>query len=120
MATFEETLVSLIEDGSSVKCYPLEKPQNLVTPAAVYKRISTGRERIHGVKSTFNRVRISLVVYGQTYAAVRSAVSTINGLLDENTTSFSLAYLSDQQDFKEPEAGLFFTYLEYVLFGHLD
>lgn len=120
MATFEETLVGVVEGGSSIKCYPLEKPQGIATPVAVYKRISTGRGRIHGVKSTFNRVRMSVVVYGRSYADVRTAVSTINGLLDENTASFSLAYLSDQQDFAETEAGLFFTYLEYVLFGHMD
>jgi len=120
VATFEETLVSVIEVGSDIKCYPLEKPQGISTPVAVYRRISTGRGRVHGVKSTFNRVRMSVVVYGRTYADVRAAVSTINGLLDENKTSFSLAYLSDQQDFIEPDAGLFFTYLEYVLFGHMD
>lgn len=117
--TFEETLISTLASGSIV-CYPLEKPQGVTTPVAVYKRLTTNRERIHGSKSTFNRIRMSITLYGTTYSAVKTAVGTVNTLLDENTTNFSLAYLYDQKDFPKDDSGLFSTYLEYVIFGHLN
>jgi hypothetical protein len=119
MTDVETTLYSLITSGS-VACYPLEKPQTISTPVAVYKRLTTNRQRIQGVKSTFNKVRMSISVYGNTYSSVKSAVSTINGLLDENTNNFTLAVLLDQKDFKESETGLFHIYLEYFIFAHAN
>jgi len=119
MATFEDVLVLTLQSGSTVQCYPIEKPQQVTTPVCVYKRISTVRERVHNTKSTFNRVRMGLTVYGTTFKAVKTVITNINTKLDENTTDFTLSYLTDQKDFKDPDNGLYYTYLEYVLFGHM-
>lgn len=120
MATFEETLVSLIEGNSSLKCYPLQKPQAVTVPVVVYKRLTTTPQRIQNGKSTFNQVRMALTIYGASYAEVRSAGVEVNNLLDLNQVEFNLAYLVDQKDFKDPEAGLYYTYIEYVILAHLD
>lgn len=120
MATFEEKLVTVVEGGSSLKCYPMEKPQSVSTPVVVYKRLSTLRNRVFGARSTFNRVRMSTTIYGTTYSAVKSAEDTLIGLLDENTTDFSVSYLVDLREFKEPESGLYYAYMEFIIFGHLN
>lgn len=120
MATFEDVLVSTLQSGSTVQCYPIEKPQSVTTPVCVYKRISTVRERILNSKSTFNRVRMGLTVYGTSFKTVKTAVNSINAKLDENTTDFTLSQLIDHKDFKDPANGLFYTYLEYVIFSHLN
>lgn len=118
--TFEETLVSVLESGSACNCYPLEKPEGVALPVAVYERFSTGRNRIQGVKSTYNTVRMALRVYGTTYSSVKSTVGVIKGLLDENTTDFTFSRLENQADFKDPETGLYYEYLEYILDGHFE
>ncbi len=118
MANVETTLVTLLD--SSIKCYPLEKPQGVTAPVVVYKRLTTRRMRVYGVKSTFNAVRMAISVYGVSYTAVKSAVSTINGLLDENITNFSSAVLIEQKDFRESDSNLYHTYLEYMILAHLD
>jgi len=115
----ETVLVSTVEGSTIYKCYPLEKPQNVTTPVVVYKRLSTVKERVHTAVSTLNRVRMSLTVYGTSLAAIRTAVDSINTLLDHNTTAFTFAYLVDQKDFKDPGSGLFYTYLEYIIYAHL-
>ena len=120
MATFEAALVSLIEGGSSLKCYPVQKPQTVSAPVVVYKRISTIPQRILNSKSTFNQARTALTVWGKTFDAMKSAVATVNGLLDVNMTNFTLAYIVDQREYKDPDTGLFYTYLEYIFLAHMD
>ena len=118
--TFEEVLVTTLQSGSTITVYPLEKPQNVTTPVAVYKRLSTVRLRLHNTKSTFNKVRMSVTVYGTSFKAVSIGVENVMSLLDENKTAFTFSYLTDKKDFKESESGLFYTYMEYVFFAHLN
>lgn len=117
--TFEEILVSTLNSGS-ITCYPLEKPQDAVLPAVVYDRVSTVRQRIQGAKSTFNQVRMGLTVYGSSYANVKDTCAKVIDILDENQTNFTLSILSEYKDYLDSSSGLYYSYVEFQMWGHFN
>lgn len=98
--TVEEVLKNYLETQLNKKVFPLVKPQNESLPCIVYQRISTVEKRNHSGKSNINRVRMQLIVYGNTYSEAKDLANQVKNLLEVNTTQWKVSTLENQIEFQ--------------------